>query len=330
MDVRGIVVAHITALLKKHDCVIVPGLGGFLLQEQSAKMHPTAFIFQPPTATLLFNERLQQTDGLLEQAVAIGEGLSRDKAKQLLEQFVYDFHYAVRKGEIVKLSGVGRLQQNAEGKLQFQPDLAVNYSRESFGLPTFTRQPIVRRLKPEEEVLTGALPTQEVVEEVPLYQPTAPGKFWMPIAAVLLLSLASIQLWMNADNYGIDFAGWGSGQVVSGKAYTVADITDATTNAIAASRTTDSIAVEETDALSLVWGNEPSYWIVVGAFRESENAMGFCSRLHDLHVGAIRLESGSYSMVVVPVYQDEDPVETRSAVIQRTGIKDAWLMKNAQ
>ncbi|KRP03667.1 MAG: hypothetical protein ABR95_07750 [Sphingobacteriales bacterium BACL12 MAG-120813-bin55] len=329
MDVKGTVVKHITSLLNAHDCVIVPGLGGFLLQEQSARIHPSAFIFQPPSSKIIFNERLQQQDGLLERSISLEEGISKEQAKAIIDQFVYDLQFIVQKGEIVKLPGVGRLQRNEEAKLQFLPDQTVNYNKQAFGLPTFTRQPIARKEVPETGVLSPV--PQDVPEEKErIISTTKHQKFWLPFAAVLLLSLAAIQLWMNADQYGIDFAGWGTESVATGKAYSAMEMTNADMLNIAASRVTDSLPAQEEEAYSLVWGTEPTHWIVAGAFRETENAMGLCSRLQNLNVEAIRLESGSYSMVVVPVYEQEDPVQKRSVFIQHTGIKDAWVMQNRQ
>lgn len=62
---------HIEKLLAYHDYVVVPGLGGFVVQHQSAKI--TAGHISAPTATVGFNSLMQHADGLLAIEVARAE-----------------------------------------------------------------------------------------------------------------------------------------------------------------------------------------------------------------------------------------------------------------
>ena len=60
--------AHIVSLMLKHDCVIVPELGGFVAQYVPARLITAENILMPPCRTVVFNPRLNMNDGLLVQS----------------------------------------------------------------------------------------------------------------------------------------------------------------------------------------------------------------------------------------------------------------------
>ena len=60
---------HIELLLLEHDCVIVPGLGGFIANHADARYTgDEEHLFLPPYRTIGFNQQLQVNDGLLVQS----------------------------------------------------------------------------------------------------------------------------------------------------------------------------------------------------------------------------------------------------------------------
>ena len=61
---------YISDLLYRYDCVTVPGLGAFLTNRVSAKVHESTHTFYPPKKLLSFNEQLQNNDGLLVNYIA--------------------------------------------------------------------------------------------------------------------------------------------------------------------------------------------------------------------------------------------------------------------
>lgn len=59
---------HIEILLLENDCVIVPGLGGFVAHHAEASYDENDALFLPPYRTLGFNPVLQMNDSLLVQS----------------------------------------------------------------------------------------------------------------------------------------------------------------------------------------------------------------------------------------------------------------------
>ena len=59
---------HIEVLLLENDCVIVPGLGGFIAHYRSSIYNKEMREFYPPVRTIGFNPKLVMNDGLLVQS----------------------------------------------------------------------------------------------------------------------------------------------------------------------------------------------------------------------------------------------------------------------
>ena len=62
------IISHIEKLLLKHDCVIVPHIGGFVLQHIPAHYEKDEQIFYPEQKEIVFNRELQHNDGLLSES----------------------------------------------------------------------------------------------------------------------------------------------------------------------------------------------------------------------------------------------------------------------
>ena len=61
---------YVVELLFKHDCVIIPNLGGFVAQYKSAALDEVTGFFSPPSKQILFNINLKNNDGLLANEIA--------------------------------------------------------------------------------------------------------------------------------------------------------------------------------------------------------------------------------------------------------------------
>lgn len=75
---------HITYLLSRHDCVIVPGWGAFVASYEPARIDTAAGIIYPPSRTMTFNPSLNHNDGLLAASVARAEKIPYDQANELI------------------------------------------------------------------------------------------------------------------------------------------------------------------------------------------------------------------------------------------------------
>ncbi|NLA48282.1 MAG: hypothetical protein GX876_02335, partial [Bacteroidales bacterium] len=59
------ITSFIRELLFSHDCVIVPGFGGFVGNYAPARIDRATSTFYPPSKQISFNRNLRNNDGLL-------------------------------------------------------------------------------------------------------------------------------------------------------------------------------------------------------------------------------------------------------------------------
>ena len=85
---------HIEVLLLENDCVIVPGLGGFVAHYTPA-IQVEENVFLPPTRTIGFNPQLKLNDGLLVQSymAVYDTNLSLIHILQIFNYCFFDFLY---------------------------------------------------------------------------------------------------------------------------------------------------------------------------------------------------------------------------------------------
>ena len=135
---------HISDLLYKHDCVILPGFGGFVGNYSAARVHPINHTFYPPSKNILFNSKLTGDDGLLAHNLSVSENISYEEAKTALQSFVKECRQTLKNGEALTFDKIGTIQKDVEGSLLFNQDNTVNYLEDSYGLPSFVSYPIIR------------------------------------------------------------------------------------------------------------------------------------------------------------------------------------------
>jgi nucleoid DNA-binding protein len=136
------ITAFIRELLFGHDCVIVPGFGGFIGNYTPARIDKKSGTFYPPVKRISFNRNLNHNDGLLVGRISGTSGINYGDARNLVEEFVSNIRRKLEKGEKVVFDHVGSFINNQEGNIQFEPDLASNYHLDSYGLESFQLLPL--------------------------------------------------------------------------------------------------------------------------------------------------------------------------------------------
>ena len=134
--------AYIRELLFGHDCVIVPGFGGFIGNYTPARIDKNSGTFYPPVKRISFNRNLDHNDGLLVGKISGSSGINYGDARNLVEEFVRDIRRKLEKGEKVVFQYIGTFVNNQEGNIQFEPDGNANYHLDSYGLESFQWLPI--------------------------------------------------------------------------------------------------------------------------------------------------------------------------------------------
>ena len=128
---------HIEILLLSNDCVVVPGLGGFVAHYIEARYDEEDGLFLPPLRTLGFNAQLTMNDSLLAQAYVEAYDISYPEALRRIEDEVEELHQHINNEGFYELHDIGTLATNAEGHLEFHPCEAGLLTPSLYGLTSF-------------------------------------------------------------------------------------------------------------------------------------------------------------------------------------------------
>lgn len=133
---------HIEILLLSNDCVIVPGLGGFMAHHIDARYDDRDHTFLPPLRTLGFNPQLQINDSLLVQSYIEAYDISYPDALNRIEDEVNELKQHLSNDGVYELNDIGVLTINDEGNIIFEPCEAGILTPELYGLGLFEMHPL--------------------------------------------------------------------------------------------------------------------------------------------------------------------------------------------
>lgn len=126
--------SHIDYLIQKHDCVIIPDFGGFVLNREVAKIATDGSI-TPPRVIVGFNPDLKYNDGLLAESYMNAYSISYDIACKRVADVVKRLNTILALRQPVQIGLLGKLSQEADGRLNFEPNNSISASHsETFGL----------------------------------------------------------------------------------------------------------------------------------------------------------------------------------------------------
>lgn len=130
-------------LLYTHDCVVVPGFGGFLTHYRPARLDEQRKLVHPPAKDLSFNRHLVRQDGLLSDQLARREGLDYRAAIDAVDQEVGVWKKELDVKGRLEVGHIGTFFRDAESNLQFEPDKRVNFLKDAYGLRPVAANPVV-------------------------------------------------------------------------------------------------------------------------------------------------------------------------------------------
>ncbi|MBK7034858.1 MAG: HU family DNA-binding protein [Bacteroidetes bacterium] len=331
---------HIVKLLHDHNYVIVPGFGGFVTNYQPAKVHPTSFIFNSPSKSVAFNVNLTSNDGLLINTIAREDQVPIKQAEDLITEFVVKIREALHEHKPVKLAGIGRLTLDVENNIQFLPDNSQNFLMQSYGLYSFTAQPVAREQKSFE-----VKPLKAITVAKPRKKRTFADSL-LPIAAVLLLTMLTMQIFIQTSMNGFDYAEiFGMKKVFAKNTYLLEKyepVKFEVNPGIVYFRKTDTLTIRPTIApitevknepviknnLTPVVTNENKYILVAGSYYSAAQVEIILNKIQSKGYTGYNKPWGKYQIVAISIPDNISPSSFREIFITDTGIKDAWVTRN--
>ncbi len=136
---------YISELLYRYNIVVLPGLGAFIGRRKPAMVDKTEGIFQPPSKEISFNVLIRKDDGLLINHVASKEHVTKEKARDFVQQEISAWKNELNRTKNLRLENIGFFNL-IDDKIIFTPHTGINHLPEAFGLNDFIH-------KPEKQVL---------------------------------------------------------------------------------------------------------------------------------------------------------------------------------
>ncbi len=138
---------HIEVLLLENDCVIVPGLGGFVAHYTPAMRVAEENVFLPPTRIIGFNPQLKMNDGLLVQSYMAVYDTDFSDATRIVEKEVAYIFTALHEEGKVDLPNIGELRYSIHGTYDFAPYDHKITTPYLYGLDSFEMQELAELKK---------------------------------------------------------------------------------------------------------------------------------------------------------------------------------------
>ena len=139
---------HIELLLLEHDCVIVPGLGGFITNHADARYTgEEEGLFLPPYRTIGFNQQLQVNDGLLVQSYMAAYDTSYPAANLQMEKDLEKMMNELEmKGEY-ELENIGIIKKGLNQNISFISPETGALTPSLYGLYSYEMKSLQRVIK---------------------------------------------------------------------------------------------------------------------------------------------------------------------------------------
>jgi hypothetical protein len=304
---------YIKELLILHDCVILPGLGGFVANYRSAEINEMLKIISPPSKSILFNRNLYHNDGLLIGHISGKTGLGYKDVEIQVQGYVEKIIKTTGSGNKFVIDELGFFFQDKEKKLQFQAEPGMNFLIESYSLHNIHFREMYADLG------KGTKSRRYITGED---SGTGRGKtirrlVYTGIAASLLVALVLIPVKTGYLDYS-DMRLFRSNN-------------DSYTNTVSKTEISVTEKIQETKSeYQNIEVRASEFHIIAGSFREFGNARELMKKLEDQGYTTRILSSGSeYFRVSAGSYSNkEDASLVISTIRELPGMDSAWLLKN--
>lgn len=149
-------IKHIEQLLYREECVVVPGLGAFILHQLPAVADEPKGLIYPGRSRISFNSALNQNDGVLVQSYSTAFSFGYKRSLALVESDVQELRSQLLANGVAQMGEIGKLMQSrGEEQIRFIPNESHPFSVDHYGLQPVAMLPKVSTLGKSEEIKRG-------------------------------------------------------------------------------------------------------------------------------------------------------------------------------
>lgn len=326
---------HIESLMLNHDCVIVPGLGGFITQYMHARYIAEEGLFLPPYRSVGFNQQLTFNDGLLVQSYMQAYDTSYPETVRLIDNAVKQLRNTITEEGKYELHGIGTLTQGVNGVYDFAPCEAGVLSPELYGLdslPLATRTECLQQTADDDDLQSAKQHSKKPVKRSQKDYTIRISREIVNYAAAAVVAIAFYLLWatpMLTTTQTERQTASVLGQCLFGHTQATAVAPTPVPTAVPVAATTVHAPASPTakDAEAAM-PTAPCYTIVLASAITRNNADKFVEALHANGLAqAFVHQKGRMTRVLYGHYDTEEAARQAARTLRdQADFDDAWVM----
>lgn len=333
---------HIELLLLEHDCIIVPGLGGFIANHQEAQYEgDEEALFLPPYRTIRFNQQLQMNDGLLVQSYMTAYDASYPAAYMQMEADIEKVIHELEMHGEVALDRIGALKKDINGSVVFVASTTSVLTPSLYGLHSYEIKSLssVIKAREVEEALNAASAMAvntgrgEKGKKVAGESKSISRRHWIDIgisvaaAIVLMFCISYPTLKNTASDTDTVVATFYQTNEVKAKPRKTTETEESKKET---ETKMETFASEKKAAEELPTESEPKFSLVLASYVSKPNAENFIENLSKQGFKEGRyVKNDKVSRILYSNYKDEE--EARQALLdlrqQCNEFADAWILE---
>lgn len=320
-------------MLETNECVILPGLGGFVTTHIAARYDTEKGIFMPPYRTLAFQTGLTTDDGVLIQSYMEVNDLSYPEAATLVRKDIQNIKDTLAKEGYFNFDHIGRLSQNVAGRYYFSNSSDTNNSINSpdfFGLtPVSVPELTTKPLKQPQRVDIPVERKHRPIEAYPFYSKKGISIHFSTstlnkIAGIVIMFLL---VFLFATPFG-------TLKPVTSYSGFALSLLDEKETASPRKTVLKRPVIRKDSTIRPVQRTEPvsseNYCIVLASGVTKANGEAFIQKLAKKGIKTSLLEKGKMRRVVYSSFTSKDKAQAELRALRETheDFSTAWVMKN--
>lgn len=324
---------HIEFLLAKHDCVVVPDLGGFVVQYRHSAFSTDKKTILPPRRSVSFNAELSHNDGLLATSVMSYTNMSYSQSVSHIKEQVEILKKSIKDSvEGFEFGDLGLFYHTPEGSFEFKPkDVGCKISPQLFGLDTLNFPPLVKLQENKDDG------NSTVRKADTIYIPLSKG-FFKRISAVVavVIVIMLIATPIHKQQVPVDYAGLVSSELldnVTGNGYedngTSLDISTDYVDEGNRENAIHGITNKENQDFNLQEVKCPRYYIIVATLPSHKAAEKQLDNLRKAgYTQDIKIhDTANKARLYLESFSDKEEAQMYLRKIQsETFFTDAWIL----
>ena len=290
---------HIEKLLAQHDYVVVPNLGGFVVQTQSASLFSDHIT--PPLSTIGFNPLMHHADGLLAIEIARSEKISYRMAMEYIEKEVESIKAEVQSNGNISVGNLGAFYRNEPGELLFTPEVKAGFLPQNFELTSLYISQKSTQKTGDKPTITITFPSTRI--------------FKYASVAMLLFGLFCIAPRMT------DMRRVGNADIITSAFY----------NSTKKPVDSNTIAVKQLSAPAVIQQEEQHFHVIVASLPNQQSADKFCKELVDADFTTAHvLAPAKMYRIAIQSFTDRDKAIQFMETLRKTDsrFETAWVFCN--